>query len=55
MVIDDEPDARQAIAAVLEEWGAQVIAVDSAREGAGGDRSTSPVDVVVSDIAMPDR
>ena len=52
VVIDDDPDSRQAITAVLEEWGAQVTAVESARQGLEV-IARSPVDVVVSDIAMP--
>jgi signal transduction histidine kinase len=52
LVVDDELDARDAVSAVLEEWGAQVTAMPSVREGIdvlGRNR----VDVVVSDIALP--
>jgi signal transduction histidine kinase len=52
LVLDDEQDARDAIAAVLEGCGAQVIAVGTVRE-ALGTLGTEPTDVIVSDIAMP--
>jgi len=52
LVVDDEPDSRQAIAAVLEEWGAQVTAVSNAEEGLDA-IGRLPVDVIISDIAMP--
>jgi signal transduction histidine kinase len=52
VVVDDEVDSRQATAAVLEEWGAQVTAVGSAREGLEAIDRSEP-DVVISDIAMP--
>src|SRR5262245_6250092 len=52
LVLDDEPDAREAIAAVLENCGAQVTAVATVREAlAAVERGTT--EVVVSDIAMP--
>jgi len=52
LVLDDEPDAREAIAAVLENCGAHVRAVATVREAlAAIDRGET--EVVVSDIAMP--
>ena len=53
LVVDDERDAREAVAAVLEECGAQV---DAGRQRPGGARGAGRrrvFDVVVSDIAMP--
>jgi len=51
-VLDDEPDAREAIAAVLEGCAAQVTAVATVREAlAVIERGEARV--VVSDIAMP--
>ena len=52
LVLDDEPDAREAIAAVLEGCGAEVTAVATVREAlAAVERGAAQV--VVSDIAMP--
>ena len=52
VVVDDETDSRQAIAAVLEEWGAQVMSASNARDGPAI-IDGKPTDVVISDIAMP--
>jgi len=52
LVLDDEPDAREAIAAVLEGCAAEVTAVATVREAlAAVERGAARV--VVSDIAMP--
>ena len=52
LVLDDEPDAREAIAAVLEGCSAQVTAVATVREAlAAVERDAAQV--IVSDIAMP--
>jgi CheY-like chemotaxis protein len=56
LLVDDEPDAREVISQILRRCGALVKTAGSAREAlnifgveAGG------VDVLVSDIAMPDE
>ena len=52
LVVDDDPDARESVAAVLEQAGATVQAVESAGDAVESlDRE--PSDVLVSDIAMP--
>jgi CheY-like chemotaxis protein len=52
LVLDDEPDAREASAAVLEGCAAEVTAVATVREAlAAVERGVAHV--VVSDIAMP--
>lgn len=52
LVVDDDLDAREAISAALEEWGARVTAVANVRDGIEAlDRGA--FDIVVSDIAMP--
>ena len=52
VIVDDERDARDAVAAVLEQCGAIVMPAASVREAlAVLDRTSA--DVVVSDIAMP--
>jgi len=52
LVVDDDPEAREAIAAVLEEQGAVVTPVASAGAGLKAIGWRMP-DVLVSDIAMP--
>jgi signal transduction histidine kinase len=52
LVLDDEPDAREAIAAVLEGCSAHVTAAATVREALAA-LDHGAVQVVVSDIAMP--
>jgi CheY-like chemotaxis protein len=52
LVVDDQQDAREAIAAVIESRGARVVSVESASEALRA-LAREPVDVLVSDIAMP--
>ncbi len=52
LVVDDEPDARELLAMVLEQGGAEVEAVGSADAAFEAYQSQRP-DVLVSDIAMP--
>jgi PAS domain S-box-containing protein len=52
LVVDDEPDAREPVRRVLEEAGAEVVAVASAEEAMEAVRQQRP-DVLVSDIGMP--
>jgi signal transduction histidine kinase/DNA-binding response OmpR family regulator len=56
MIVDDESDAREVIAAMLEHCGAEVIAACSTAEAvdvlAGAANGSRP-DVLVSDIGMP--
>jgi PAS domain S-box-containing protein len=52
LVVDDETDARELVAAVLTEAGATVTAVGSAREAIAAIETARP-DVLVSDIGMP--
>jgi PAS domain S-box-containing protein len=54
LVVDDEPDARTLLVAVLESHGAEVTAVSSAA-GALREIELNPPDVLVSDIGMPDE
>ncbi len=54
LVIDDEPDARQLVEAILRQHGANVHVADSAAEGRHKLALTKP-DVIVSDIGMPDE
>ena len=52
LVLDDEPDAREAIATVLELCGAQVITVASVADAVASVEGQRP-HAIVSDIAMP--
>lgn len=54
LVIDDEDDARDIVAAILNHAGATVVATHSADEGLEAFDRERP-DAVVSDIGMPDR
>jgi CheY-like chemotaxis protein len=52
LVIDDQRDAREAVAAVLEQCGASVVAAGDADEGLAA-LGSAAVDVLISDIGMP--
>jgi signal transduction histidine kinase/CheY-like chemotaxis protein len=54
LVIDDEPDARELVKAVLADAGAEVTMAASADEGLALIDTLLP-DVIVSDIGMPGR
>jgi PAS domain S-box-containing protein len=57
LVVDDEADARDLVATLLQQCGAKVTSVGSAPEAlallAAGEHGRRP-DVVVSDVSMPD-
>jgi CheY-like chemotaxis protein len=52
LVVDDERDAREAVATVLQECGAVVTAVGAVRDALAM-LATEGADVLVSDVAMP--
>src|SRR4030095_15376508 len=52
LVLDDEPDTREAVSAVLEGCGAQVAAVAKVSEALAF-LARGATDLVVSDVAMP--
>jgi signal transduction histidine kinase len=54
LVVDDEPDGRETVAAVLSTYHAQVTTASSAREALAL-LIESPPDVLVSDIGMPEQ
>jgi PAS domain S-box-containing protein len=54
LVIDDEPDSRRTIAAILEQYGAIVTAAASAKEGLTL-AARGSFDVLLCDIAMPEQ
>ena len=52
LIVEDEPDTREAIVRFLEDYGAQVVAVGTAREALDLSEAET-FDVLVSDIGMP--
>jgi len=54
LFVDDQPDARELIAELLELHGAKVVVADSAANALKALDETNP-DVLVSDIGMPDE
>jgi CheY-like chemotaxis protein len=54
LVVDDEPDARDLIERVLHECGASVVLASSAAEAIGY-ATTEPLDVILSDIGLPEK
>jgi CheY-like chemotaxis protein len=52
LVVEDEPDTRDAIVQFLEDYGASVVAVGSAKEALER-LLIEDLDVLVSDIGMP--
>jgi PAS domain S-box-containing protein len=57
LVVDDEADTRTFLTALLEQYGATVIAVESARKAVDWITGATdcPADLLVSDINMPDE
>ena len=54
LLVDDEPDGRDALAVFLEHYGAIVFTADRAEEALRL-LQTLRVDVIISDIAMPGK
>jgi signal transduction histidine kinase len=54
LVVDDDPDTREAVRRLLEQAGAEVVSAGSADEALEA-LQRAPPDVLVSDIAMPGR
>jgi CheY-like chemotaxis protein len=52
--VDDEPDSRELVGTILEECNAEVLAAASVEE-ALRHLETFPADLLISDIAMPER
>ncbi len=53
LVVDDEPDIRELVAFILEQWGAEVTIVASALEALCALNCSVP-DILLSDIGMPE-
>ncbi|MBD2084914.1 ATP-binding protein [Trichocoleus sp. ST-U3] len=54
LVVDDEADARELLKSILEQYGAEAIAVASAEEAIATIQQSKP-DVLISDIGMPNE
>jgi CheY-like chemotaxis protein len=54
LVVEDHADTRQVMVGLLTRWGYMVSAADSLKTGLERLNSEPPVDVIVSDIALPD-
>ena len=54
LVVEDHRDTRQVLVGLLTRWGYIVSAADSLKGGLELLDSEPPVDVIVSDIALPD-
>ncbi|MGI4983277.1 MAG: ATP-binding response regulator [Janthinobacterium lividum] len=58
MVIDDQEEVRESLAAVLEQSGAEVVVAESGREAIAQLEARGPQrepDILICDIAMPDE
>lgn len=53
LVVDDEPDIRDLVSFILQEYGVQVTAVASAKEALRSLSESIP-DILISDIGMPE-
>jgi CheY-like chemotaxis protein len=53
LIVDDEPDARELIAVMLNQYGAETMTLTSAKEVLTTLESFQP-NILVSDIGMPD-
>ena len=60
LVVDDEPGARELLAATLEQYGVLVTDADSTAAALAeldsqfADEASAPFDILISDIGMPD-
>jgi PAS domain S-box-containing protein len=54
LVVDDEADARELLKSILEQYGAEAIAVPSAEEAIATIQQSKP-DLLISDIGMPNE
>src|ERR1700730_1019281 len=54
LVVEDHQDTRNVLTGLLTRWGYIVCVADSLKSGLDVLNSKPPVDVIVSDIALPD-
>ena len=54
LVVEDHQDTRKVLSGLLTRWGYMVSAADTLKAGLDRLKTEPPVDVIVSDIALPD-
>lgn len=54
LVVEDHQDTRQVLAGLLTRWGYDVSSVDSLKGGMDRLETEPSIDVILSDIALPD-
>lgn len=54
LVVDDEEDVREALAALIERWGYEVVTAGSGRDALRTLRSGTPPRLVLLDLTMPE-
>ena len=54
LVVEDHQDTRQVLTGLLTRWGYDVSAADTLKGGMDRLETEPPVDVILSDIALPD-
>jgi CheY-like chemotaxis protein len=54
LVVEDHQDTRQVLVGLLTRWGYDVSPAESLSSGLSRLESEPPIDVIVSDIALPD-
>ena len=54
LVVEDHQDTRQVLTGLLTGWGYDVSSADSLKGGMDRLEAEPPIDVIVSDIALPD-
>jgi CheY-like chemotaxis protein len=53
LIVDDDPDAREVVAAILRHYGAKVIVATSASTAMVALRRERQIDVLIADLGMP--
>jgi CheY-like chemotaxis protein len=54
LVVEDHQDTRQVLTGLLTRWGYDVFSVDNLKGGMDRLETEPPIDVILSDIALPD-
>jgi CheY-like chemotaxis protein len=54
LLVEDHQDTRQVLTGLLRRWGYDVSSVDTLKGGIDRLETDPPIDVILSDIALPD-
>src|SRR5205807_9212601 len=54
LVVEDQQDTRQVLTGLLRRWGYDVFPADSLKSGMDRLVTEPPIDVILSDIGLPD-